>query len=318
MKWVKQGRVFNVAENGGWMNSHAQVPTVLVKEDRLRVFFATRPKRTLSLTTFVDLDLQDPSRILYIHDKPILELGRPGAFDEHGIMPAYVCENQGQIWLYYAGWSRRESIRYSNWTGVAVSDDGGTTFRRLFPGPVLDRTPHEIYSATGCYILRENQEWRMWYASGVDWIETGEQLEEFYVIKYAHSNDGIHWERENRRLLSSQRDHEPTHTPTVLREDGRYHMWFCYRGVEDFRDGENSYRMGYAWSDNGTEWCREDAEAGISISKDGWDSKMTAYPYVVRTPSRVLMFYNGNGFGASGFGYAYLQGLQDAPAGSVT
>ena len=31
---------------------------------------------------------------------------------------------------------------------------------------------------------------------------------------------------------------------------------------------------------------------------------MTAYPYVVAVGDRYLMFYNGNGFGASGLGYA--------------
>jgi hypothetical protein len=307
MKWIKKGRVFNVSGDFGWMNSHAQVPTVLVKEDRFRIYFATRPKPGLSMTTFVDVDLHEPDKILYIHDKPILELGIPGAFDEHGIMPAYVCEHAGQIRLYYAGWSRRESIRYSNWTGLAVSEDGGRSFQRMFPGPVLDRTPHEIYSATGCYILNEKDEWHMWYASGVEWTKIEGQFEEYYVIKHAHSADGISWVRENRKLLPSKKESEPTHTPTVLSKDGRYHMWFCYRGVEDFRDGKHSYRMGYAWSENMKDWKRNDAEAGIDVSKEGWDSKMIAYPYIVKASNDTLMFYNGNGFGTSGFGYARLE-----------
>ena len=306
MKWIKQEHIFNVSGNFGWMNTHAQVPTVLAMGDRLRIYFATRPKPGLSMTTFVDVDLQIPDRVLYIHDKPILGLGKPGAFDEHGIMPAYVCENLGQIWLYYAGWSRRESIRYSNWTGLAVSEDGGKTFRKRFPGPILDRTPTEIYSATGCYILKGNEEWHMWYASGVDWMELDGRYEEYYVIKYAHSDDGITWKREDRKLLPSQKQYEPTHTPTVLCKGGKYHMWFCYRGVDDFRDGKNSYRMGYAWSENMKEWCRDDDNAGIDVSKDDWDSKMTAYPYIVETPNEILMFYNGNGFGLSGFGCAIL------------
>jgi hypothetical protein len=33
---------------------------------------------------------------------------------------------------------------------------------------------------------------------------------------------------------------------------------------------------------------------------------MMAYPYVVKVDDRVLMFYNGNGFGAAGFGVAEL------------
>jgi hypothetical protein len=65
--------------------------------------------------------------------------------------------------------------------------------------------------------------------------------------------------------------------------------------------------MGYAWSRDLKDWCREDEKAGIEVSKEGWDCKMTAYPYIVDTPEKALMFYNGNGFGASGFGYAILE-----------
>jgi sucrose-6-phosphate hydrolase SacC (GH32 family) len=307
MKWIKKDRIFNVSGNFGWMNSHAQVPTVLAKNDILRIYFATRPEPGLSMTTFLDVDINNPHEVLYIHDKPILELGIPGAFDEHGVMPSYVCENSGQVWMYYAGWSRRESIRYSNWTGIAVSNDGGKTFERMFPGPILDRTPHEIFSATGCYILREEGNWHMWYASGVEWLKIDDQYEEHYVIKHAESKDGVNWIRENKKLLPSKAQYEPTHTPTVLSKDGKYHMWFCYRSVENFRDGKGSYRMGYAWSNDLRDWKREDEKAGIDVSNDGWDSKMTAYPYIVETPNNILMFYNGNGFGSSGIGYAYLE-----------
>ena len=33
---------------------------------------------------------------------------------------------------------------------------------------------------------------------------------------------------------------------------------------------------------------------------------MIAYPNIVRVGERLLMFYNGNGFGQSGFGVAEL------------
>lgn len=307
MKWIKRAKIFQAAGQSEWMNSHAQIPTVLVKEDRLRIYFATRPKRNLSLTTFLDVDIDDPMRILYIHDKPILDLGRPGMFDEHGIMPSYVCENEGQVWLYYGGWSRREDIPYSNWTGLAISHDGGITFEKYSPGPIFDRTPTEVYSATGGSILKENDTWHMWYAAGVDWIEVQGKLEEYYVIKHAFSQDGIHWIRDDRKLLSSHRDYEPTHRPTVFFHQGRYHMHFCYRGITDFRDGTNSYRMGYAYSDDLQEWTRNDHLAGIAPSDDGWDSKMIAYPYVVKVKNKFLLFYNGNGFGQSGFGFAQME-----------
>lgn len=309
MKWIKKARIFEAAGQFAWMNSHAQIPTVLVKEDRLRIYFATRPRRNLSLTTFIDVDIDDPTRILYLHEQPILDPGKPGMFDEHGIMPSYVCENEGQIWLYYGGWSRREDIPYSNWTGLAVSKDGGTTFEKRFPGPILDRTPTEVYSATGGSIYREDAIWHQWYASGVDWIEFEGHPEEYYVIKHASSQDGIIWRRDDKKLLPSygEGEYEPTHRPTVFYHQGLFHMHFCYRGITDFRDGKNSYRIGYAYSENLQDWTRDDHLSGISPSDTGWDSKMIAYPYVVKVKNKFLLFYNGNGFGQSGFGFAKLE-----------
>ena len=84
-------------------------------------------------------------------------------------------------------------------------------------------------------------------------------------------------------------------------------MYYCYRGSEDFRNGKNSYQIGYAWSDDLTNWSRDDLQANINISKKGWDSKMVAYPYIVQTSWGTYMFYNGNGFGRSGFGFAKLE-----------
>ena len=307
MNWMKKGKIFKATGQFDWMNSHAQIPTVLVKEDRLRIYFATRPKKNLSLTAFIDVDISDPTRILYIHDKPILELGGAGMFDENGIMPSYVCENDGQIWLYYGGWSRRISIPYSNWTGLAISDDGGTTFHKFSAGPILDRTPTEVYSATGGTICKDENAWHMWYASGVKWIEVENKLEEYYVIKHASSQDGIRWKRDDKKLLPSHKKYEPTHRPTVFYNQGLYHMLFCYRGISDFRNGQNSYKIGYAYSSNLQEWTRKDDLAGILPSDTGWDSMMTAYPYTVEVNGKVLLFYNGNGFGQSGFGFAELK-----------
>jgi len=307
MKWHKQGQIFNVSGENQWMNSHAQIPTVLVRKDALRIYFATRPQPNLSMTTFIDVDRQDPTQILYIHPKPILKLGVPGMFDEQGIMPSYVCEHQGQIWLYYGGWSRRTIVPYSNWIGLAVSQDGGTTFERVFPGPILDRTPMEVYSATASFILREKEQWHMWYASGEGWEKINDKYEEFYFIKYARSDDGINWIRENKKLLPSKGQFEPTHRPSVFFKNDRYHMYFCYRGISDFRDGRNSYKIGYAWSTDRKNWIRDDDQAGIDLSTDGWDSKMMAYPYIVNVHDRTFMFYNGNGFGQTGFGYAELE-----------
>ena len=148
MRWAKKGKVFTVSGEYGWMNSHAQIPTVLVLKDKLRVYFSTRTIPTESKTTFLDLDIKNPGKVLYVHDQPILNNGKPGTFDEDGIMPAGVIKKGNKVYLYYSGWSKRCEVPYCNLTGLAVSIDDGCTFKRLGDGPVLSTNIYEPYSAT--------------------------------------------------------------------------------------------------------------------------------------------------------------------------
>ncbi len=134
MNWEKQGIIEHLINKIGWSKSHAQVPTLLLKDDRLRVYFATRPRHDLTLTTFCDLDIKNLERILYIHDKPILDLGQPGTFDQHGIMPSSVIEKDNKVFLYYSGWCQSVGVPYNNYTGLAISEDGGISFRKFLMG----------------------------------------------------------------------------------------------------------------------------------------------------------------------------------------
>lgn len=309
MKWIKGGLIFNVSGNFGWMNSHAQIPTVLPMGEKLRIFFSTRTVTTESKTTFLDVLASDPTKILYIHNRPILSNGDNGTFDEDGIMPSSVLVNEeGGINLYYSGWSRRINVPYSNLTGLAISQDG-ENFIKKGRGPVLTTTVNEPFSATSPFVFKERDVWHTFYCSGNNWLDVGGKYEHTYDIKYGSSEDGINWTQSGASIIHQEDISEAITRPTILKIDDIYHMWFCYRGSRDFRDGDDAYRIGYAWSNNLTKWHREDKKSGIDISHSGWDSKMLAYPYVVRTEYGVYMFYNGNGFGQSGFGYATLRRL---------
>jgi hypothetical protein len=302
--WTKKGRIFEASGQHGWMHSHAQVPTVWLKDaDTLRIFFSTRPEPGLSMTTFIDVSAHDPSEVLYVHDRPILELGKAGAFDEHGIMPSCVVEIDKRLFLYYSGWSRCTDVPYRNFTGLAVSEDGAT-FTRVSEEPILKATVTEPHSATSPFMLIDQGQWRSWYCSGTAWRKVDGKLEHQYDLKVAQSDDGIAWRQPGLTALPCGHDSEALTRPTVIKENGAYHMWFCYRGMSDFRNGAEGYRIGYAYSHDLEQWTRDDTRAGIELSDSGWDSLMLAYPYVIRQDKRLLMFYNGNGFGAEGMGYA--------------
>jgi predicted GH43/DUF377 family glycosyl hydrolase len=307
MKWNKKGKIFTAAGQHGWMFSHTQVPTALVFSDHIRVFFSTRAEDGMSRATFIDLDIEDPSQVLYLHNTPILELGEAGTFDEHGIIPNHVFRYDEKVYLFYVGWSRRQSVPYSNWMGMAVSDDDGFSFRKYAKGPILDRTPDEIYSATGLICVQHQGKWHGWYATGTQWLSINNRYEHTYELRACQSDNLINWTRPNRPIFPNRLPNESSTRPTVILLKNRWHMWFCYRGTEDFRDGNDSYRIGYAWSKDLSNWTRQDDNAGIDVSSEGWDSTMIAYPCVIPVRDQVLMFYSGNGFGRAGFGYAELE-----------
>ena len=304
--WRKRGLVFRPTGQGGWMNSHAQVPTALVLEDRIRVYVASRPRPDLSLTGYVDLDLAAPGRVLAVSERPILNPGGPGTFDEHGIMPAAVVRDGDRVRLYYSGWSRLAGAApYHNTTGLAVSEDGGRTFRRECAGPVLDRAPHEPFSATSPCVVRHDGQWHIFYSAGLGWIDIDGKHEHVYDIRHAVSRAGLDWRRTGQPSLPQAFPEEALTRPTILRRaDGTWDMWFCHRGSRGFRGDGDAYRIGFARSSDLWEWSRDDRAAGIDVSDTGFDSEMMAYPCVVEVGDRLLMLYNGNGFGRDGFGCA--------------
>ncbi len=307
IKWQKRGLIVGPQDAGGWAKSHAQVPTPLVCDGFVRIYFSSRPERGISLTTFVDVDMENPARILRRHKPPILELGRPGTFDEHGIMPGCAVRQGDRVFLYYSGWSRSVSVPYTNSTGLAISDDGGETFQKLSEGPILSRSIRDPFSATSPAVLKVGAKWHMWYCSGTKWLKIHDKFQHTYDIKYARSSDGMSWVPSGQVVIGQRTDDEAITRPFVLKSADGYHMWFCFRGSHDFRDGIDSYRIGYAYSEDMQRWHRDDEKAGIDPSDAGWDSKMVAYPSVVMVNNRMLMFYNGNDFGADGFGYAVLE-----------
>ena len=303
--WQKKGLIFNTDNNYDWMISHACVPTALVlPNDRIRIYFAPRNARGQSIPTFIEVSSDNPSDVLYLHDRPIMPLGKVGTFDDGGIMPCSLIADNDKIYLYYVGWNPSVSVPYRNAVGIAMSNDGGTTFSRLFDGAIIDRTPYEPYFTASPYVYKEGDQWHLWYASATGFVEVAQKYEPVYLIKYGHSTDGITWHRENKVCIEPKTAYEANARPSVIKENGIFKMWFCYRGSLDYRDGSDSYRIGYAESENAVDWERMDEKAGIEFSQDGWDSKMQTYPNVIDYKKRKYLFYNGNGFGKTGIGWA--------------
>ena len=308
MRWEKRGVIFRVDNQFPWMSHHACVPVAdKIDDNVLRIYFGPRDRQGRTVTTYIEVEADEPANVLYVHDRPCLGLGQLGAFDDSGAMPSCIVNDGGTKYLLYIGWNQGVTVGYRNAVGLAASTDGGVTFTRVFEGPIVDRTRFEPYFCASPFAIVDEGKWKLWYASATSFVVIKGRPEPVYQVKYAESLDGFEWIRPNVTCLEYQFEGEANARPCVVKENGVYRMWYCFRGSRDYRtDKTQSYRLGYAESEDGVRWQRMDDLVGIDRAEDGWDSEMMEYPFVYAHRGRKYMLYNGNGFGETGIGYAVL------------
>lgn len=314
-RWKKLGKVFDPKDmiQTSWMSEFAQSPSVLVAEDYVRVYFCSRPPLSLdgqylSYISYIDLDPKNLLNIQRVCERPVLDLGKYGTFDEFGTYPVSVIRNGSEIFAYYAGWTRCESVPFNAAIGVAVSCDSGETFQRLGDGPILSYSPDEPFLIGSPRIRNFNDRWQLWYVAGREWRMTDGKPEPIYKIRMATSVNGKDWVKLGRDLISDKLgEQECQACPDVIYRSGRYHMFFSYRDIRNYKGREGGYRIGYASSSDMFNWERNDTMVDIGLSDTGWDSEMINYPHVFELNSVTYMLYQGNGMGRDGFGLAILE-----------
>lgn len=316
MKWRKLGKIFDPTEHHLPSNclEFAQSPQALVLKDRVRVYFSTRVRddigKYLSHVAFVDLD-KNMKDILGVSERSVIELGGLGCFDEHGIFPVNVVRDGDRVLAYTTGWNRKVSVSADASIGLAISHDDGLTFRKYGKGPVMSASLHEPFLIGDAFVIKQDSIFHMWYIFGTKWIKADESAapDRVYKIAHATSTDAINWDRDGRPIIADKLNADECQAlPTVFERGGIHHMYFCYREAHGFRNqSSHAYRLGYACSRDMIHWERNDSQAGIDVSAEGWDAQMQCYPHTFKLDDKVYMLYNGNEFGRLGFGLAVLE-----------
>lgn len=318
MKWRKLGKIFDPREHQlvGHCVEFAQSPQVLVLADAVRVYFSTRERdaatgKFLSHMAFAEFT-RDFSRVLRVNSEPVIPLGDLGTFDEHGIFPMQVLPVGDEVWGYTCGWSRRTSVSVETAIGLAISRNGGLSFERTGPGPVLGPSVQEPFLVGDGFVQKVGDTFHMWYIFGTHWTRYAkdEAPDRVYKIGHARSPDGIHWTKdEGLRIISDRLGPDECQAlPSVIRVGNRWLMAFCYRHAYGFRtDPARGYRIGHAWSEDLVTWHRSDDDPLLEMTPGHWDSDMNCYPHVCEVDGRIFLLYNGNQFGREGFGFAVLE-----------
>ena len=303
MKWRKLGRVYGPDGTISWARHTALTPTPWLRDkETIRVFAGFRDDAGISRIGWVDLDSHDPLRVRGVSPEPVLDVGRPGAFDDNGVILGDLIQVDNELRMYYVGFQLVARVKFLAFTGLAVSRDGGDTFTRVSEAPVLDRCHGGLYIRAIHSIRREGDRFRVWYALDDGWEIINGTPYPRYHIRTLTSANGLTFSGIGDLCIGVSGSEYRIGRPRVFRADGRYVMHFTAGTIE------GSYLAGCAESEDGVHWTRDDSRLGIGLSEQGWDSRHLCYPAVIECQCRTYLFYNGNDMGREGFGCAVLEG----------
>ena len=298
MSWRKLGHIYVPDGRQPWARAYADHPVAEhIDGDRYRIYFSTRDVENRSSIGTIEIDITDPSKVLHEAEEPVLSPGDLAMFDDSGVSIGCILPFEGKRYLYYMGWHLTVRVPWQNALGLAISAGKNGPFVRYsrFPAVPLDET--DPYTISYPWVMRDNGKLRMWYGSNIAW--GAEKRDMRHLIKYAESDDGLHWRRENRIAIDfASPDEYAICKPSVIKDQRGYHMWFCARG--------EAYRIYYAQSADGLTWQRKE-QPDLGVSETGWDSEMAAHPFVFDHAGWRYMLYAGNGFGQTGFGLAVAE-----------
>lgn len=296
--WRRLGLVGSAAGQAPWAVSHSALPALATSPDgSCHLYVSTRDSEGRARIARARFALDPAPAFEPIEPEPVLDLGALGTFDDRGVTMSSIVSDGGRTFLYYTGWMLGVTVPFYLGTGLAISGDGGLTFRRASAAPLLDRNAVDPFLTASPCVMVDNGVWRMWYVSGSDWHIAGGAPRHSYHIKYAESRNGVDWIRRGHVCLDYSSPQEYAFARPCVRYDGRlYRMWYAYRG--------HRYRIGYAESTDGLTWTRLDRDRGMDASGSGWETEMVEYPWVFDVNGRDYMLYNGDDYGRAGVGLA--------------
>ena len=171
--WTKDpaNPVLDLGPDGSWDDSEVMHPTVLFKDNTFHMWYNGHHEETRILYA----SSSDGTDWMRFTDRPVLDLGPPGAWDDEGLLGMCVLYVDNAYHMWYTGANVLWRI------GHAISPDGLTWWKDSLHNPVLE--PGGFvggfeswdYPLVGfpC-VMFDGSQYKMWYMGGdFDQLQTG-------------------------------------------------------------------------------------------------------------------------------------------------
>jgi predicted GH43/DUF377 family glycosyl hydrolase len=167
-----------------------------------------------------------------------------------------------------------------------------------YPGnPVVPEFPVGSWNhwKSDPFVMKDGDLYRMWYGTNRNGAKT--------EIGYAESADGITWVHAPESVVflgeNGDWDDEDVETPTVVKHQGIYHLWYSGRGEPEGTNPitrpDAAIRIGHATSWDGITWYKDSNNPVVRVGFPiiGWDWLGAAEPSVIVRDGVFEMWYTG-------------------------
>lgn len=245
----------------------AQLPVVQDRNECLRIYFSQRINK-ISFINYIEVKKSN-FKVIYKNKTPVLSPNLEGTFDDCGVMSSCMVHDK----MYYTGWNVCKNETYRHAIGTATFNEKKNIFERDNIGPLIDRSVNVPFLANSPFIDSKNN--HLYFCNGTGWIGF------FPTYNICRCN-----------LVKNSWEFDHGFTPLGSK---RHATSRIFKNNDDFyfaaKTKDSSYKI----------WCNGKIVLEPS-GKSKWDSDMTCYPFIFEN----YMFYNGNGYGATGIGVAEL------------
>ncbi|PWU13156.1 MAG: hypothetical protein C5B49_15110 [Bdellovibrio sp.] len=308
MKYLGKDFIFKADRVAPWWQSHTMAPTAILLGETIRVFLGCWDSNGISRIGFIDLQAGDPKMVKAVSDAPVLEIGRPGTFDDNGVFPGHAYAYDGQIYLYYTGFQLSDKVRHFNFGGLAISKDG-KHFLKTSEAPILDRADEGLHVRAGQSVIYQDHRVKSCYSAGTGWLHIGGELRPVYDVHYQESNNFTDFKNKGTRIIECNLAVEHgLGRPQICSVDNEIYVFYTRRMLD------MKYYFGYAKlvrncgvAEGGDlehgSWHRLDSAVTVPFGRQGeFDSDMIYFPSFLQVGNRKYVFYSGNEFGKGGLG----------------
>lgn len=292
------GNIYKPPFDGSWKDNSALTPTpFLLDLETIRIFTSFRDPSGTGRIGFIDVSAHDPSLIKNISEEPVVDIGEPGCFDDNGMILGDVISCNSQLHLYYVGFQIPTKCKFLAFSGLAISNNNGISFKKYSSIPILDRKQgYETINAIHTVLEEKSKNiFRVWCGAGNSWIEENNNSFPSYRVTYIESPDGINFSSSLPSVhIPLLKDEYRLGRPRVYKLESSYLMLFTYAKI-----GE-SYQIGFATSPDGYIWERNKLPPFTLKESELKDCGLISYPTFINAAGNKYIFFNGSDMGFNG------------------